>query len=143
MNRSSLNLQSDYILKKRLIMFFDLPKNRSSILELEFPIFKNNDGVVRINNIKLDAETSSRLTYQLCSLDFLITNLDDYKKQIQIFEIRKKTIRFFISTLMKLKSSKSLREIEFFLTEIENERKSVKRFLSKNFHAEIYKNKRF
>ncbi len=127
MNKDIENHLSDYVLRGSLSDILEIEEGRICVLGIGYPIFVNDKGrITKIKDIKLDLETSSGLTYQLWSLNFINSTLQNSKRKTKILEIRKKAITLLIKTLSNLENSKSLQEVFTLLKNVEKERKSLK-----------------
>jgi len=104
---TNTEFSSDYVLDKKVEEILNIEKNLINIFGVKFPTSVDEKGsFAQIKGIKLDASTSSKLTYQMWSLNFLYRTLHKSNDQFGTFELRKKVTEVLTKVLKKLKKRK-------------------------------------
>lgn len=125
---TSLEFLSDHILERKISEILRIKRNFIYILGIEFPVSVDNTGsFIKIKDIELDTFTSTKLTYQIWSLNFLNQKLQRSNDLYGTLELRKKVIELIITTMSNLKKSNTLRDVTHLLKNLERERNCIKK----------------
>lgn len=125
--KTNLDFLSEHIIERKEPEILRIEKDLIYILGVEFPILVDQKGsFIKIKEIDLDALTSTKLTYQMWSLNFLSLTLQRSIEQVGVPELRKRIVKLIISTLGELTQSCSLQDVILLVDHLEEERNCIK-----------------
>lgn len=134
MNNSTIEFFSSYILENKVSNALKINNYRLQLLGIEFPIQVNESGgITSINSLKLDSLISSRLTYEIWSLDHFHSNMSRAggNHEENIVQIRKKAIKLLVSVLAELKTKTTEKEVVSLIENIHKKKRKIKNTLDK------------
>lgn len=134
MNNSTIEFFSSYILENKVSDALKVNNYKLQLLGIEFPIQVDEvGGITTINSLKLGSLISSRLTYEIWSLDHFHSKMSRVvgNPEENIVQIRKKAIKLLISVLAELKTKTTEKEVVSLIENIRKRRRKIKNTLDK------------